>query len=131
MAMYGTDMLFVEKAAARRRVLEHGDVRDRMLFVENDFWRYCIGSTTDGLKKDPDGLLTIRHPRSVPADVSNWRLLLCLRASIRGQRVRRPATGVKSSVPLSCRPTSGGRRQNVLRWEPEGFQLPSAGMFTS
>jgi hypothetical protein len=31
-----------------------------MLFVENDFGRYSIGSTTDGLKKSPDGSLTIR-----------------------------------------------------------------------
>ena len=26
-----------------------------MLFVENDFGRYSLGSTTDGLKKNPDG----------------------------------------------------------------------------
>jgi hypothetical protein len=28
-----------------------------MLFVENDFGRHSIGSTTDGLKKNPDGSL--------------------------------------------------------------------------
>ncbi len=30
-----------------------------MLFIENDFGRHSIGSTTDGLKKDSDGSLTI------------------------------------------------------------------------
>lgn len=30
-----------------------------MLFVENDFGRYSFGSTTDGLKKAGDGSLTI------------------------------------------------------------------------
>ncbi len=30
-----------------------------MLFIENDFGRYNIGSTTDGLKNDSDHSLTI------------------------------------------------------------------------
>lgn len=43
-----------------------------MLFVENDFGRYSIGSTTDGLKKSPDGSLTILIQKDKPADTSNW-----------------------------------------------------------
>jgi hypothetical protein len=50
MAMYGSDMLF----------------------VENNFGRYSIGSTTDGLKKDHDGSLTIVIQKDRPADVANW-----------------------------------------------------------
>lgn len=50
MAMYGSDMLF----------------------VENDFGRYSFGSTTDGLKKAPDGSLTILVQKNKPADTSNW-----------------------------------------------------------
>jgi hypothetical protein len=43
-----------------------------MLFVENSFARYSIGSTTDGLKKDGDGSLTILIQKDKPADTSNW-----------------------------------------------------------
>jgi len=43
-----------------------------MLFVENDFDRYSFGSTTDGLKKDTDGSLTILIQKDRPADTSNW-----------------------------------------------------------
>ncbi|WP_420995268.1 DUF1254 domain-containing protein [Cupriavidus sp. 30B13] len=43
-----------------------------MLFVENDFGRYSIGSTTDGLKKNADGSLTILIQRDRPAETSNW-----------------------------------------------------------
>ena len=43
-----------------------------MLFVENDFGRYSIGSTTDGLRKNPDGSLTIVIQKNRPADTSNW-----------------------------------------------------------
>jgi hypothetical protein len=43
-----------------------------MLFVENDFGRYSIGSTTDGLKKAADGSLTILIQKDKPADTSNW-----------------------------------------------------------
>jgi hypothetical protein len=50
MAMYGSDMLF----------------------VENDFGRYSIGSTTDDLKKRPDGSLDILIQHDKPADTSNW-----------------------------------------------------------
>ncbi len=42
------------------------------LFVENDFGRYSIGSTTDGLKKNADGSLTILIQKDRPADPSNW-----------------------------------------------------------
>jgi hypothetical protein len=42
------------------------------LFVENDFGRYSFGSTTDGLKKAPDGSLTILIQKDKPADTSNW-----------------------------------------------------------
>ena len=45
---------------------------DDMLFVENDFGRYSIGSTTDGLKSNPDGSLTITIQKDRPADTSNW-----------------------------------------------------------
>ena len=43
-----------------------------MLFVENDFGRYSFGSTTDGLKKDADGSLTIIIQKDKPADTANW-----------------------------------------------------------
>jgi hypothetical protein len=43
-----------------------------MLFVENDFGRYSIGSTTEGLKKAADGSLTILIQKDKPADTSNW-----------------------------------------------------------
>ena len=43
-----------------------------MLFVENDFSRYSIGSTTDGLKTEADGSLTILIQNERPADTSNW-----------------------------------------------------------
>jgi hypothetical protein len=43
-----------------------------MLFVENDFGRHSIGSTTDGLKKDADGSLTVVIQKDKPADTSNW-----------------------------------------------------------
>ncbi|MET3970215.1 hypothetical protein ABID62_006306 [Bradyrhizobium sp. S3.9.1] len=43
-----------------------------MLFVENEFGRYSIGSTTDGLKKNADGSLTVAIQKDKPADTSNW-----------------------------------------------------------
>ncbi|WP_246648046.1 MULTISPECIES: DUF1254 domain-containing protein [Rhizobium] len=43
-----------------------------MLFIENDFHRYSIGSTTDGLKKNADGSLTVVIQNEKPADTSNW-----------------------------------------------------------
>jgi hypothetical protein len=43
-----------------------------MLFVENDVGRYSIGSTTDGLTKNPDGSLTLVIQRERPTDASNW-----------------------------------------------------------
>ena len=43
-----------------------------MLFVENDFSRYSFGSTTDGLKKSPDGSLTVLIQKDKPTDTSNW-----------------------------------------------------------
>jgi hypothetical protein len=43
-----------------------------MLFVENDFGRYSFGSTTDGLKMNADGSLDILIQHDRPADVSNW-----------------------------------------------------------
>ena len=41
-------------------------------FVENDFGRYSIGSTTDGLKDNADGSLTVYIQKDKPADTSNW-----------------------------------------------------------
>ncbi len=43
-----------------------------MLFVENDFGRYSIGSTTDGLRKNADGSGDIVIQKDRPADTSNW-----------------------------------------------------------
>ena len=43
-----------------------------MLYVENEYGRYSIGSTTDGMKMNPDGSLTILIQNDVPADTSNW-----------------------------------------------------------
>ena len=43
-----------------------------MLLVEDEFGRYSIGSTTDGLEKDGDGSLTILIETDRPADTSNW-----------------------------------------------------------
>lgn len=41
-------------------------------FIENDSKRYSIGSTTDGLKTDPDGSITILIQNERPEDTSNW-----------------------------------------------------------
>ncbi|MEU4321237.1 DUF1214 domain-containing protein [Nocardia fluminea] len=46
-----------------------------MLFVANDIDRFSIGDTTDGLRPDPDGSLTIhlRHTAPEdPAEQANW-----------------------------------------------------------
>lgn len=43
-----------------------------MLFVENNFGRYSFGSTTEGLKKAADGSLTILIQKDKPSDTSNW-----------------------------------------------------------
>ena len=46
-----------------------------MLFVANDIGRFSIGSTTDGLRPNSDGSLTIRlrHTRpDDPAEAANW-----------------------------------------------------------
>ncbi|MES1180384.1 MAG: DUF1214 domain-containing protein, partial [Verrucomicrobiota bacterium] len=47
---------------------------DKEFFIENDFKRYSIGSTTDGLKKDDDGSITIyiQHDNPGPDEQSNW-----------------------------------------------------------
>ncbi len=47
---------------------------DREFFIENDFKRYSIGSTTDGLKTDADGSITIyiQHENPGAAKQSNW-----------------------------------------------------------
>lgn len=44
---------------------------ERKLFVENDFKRYSIGSTTEDLRKNPDGSITILIQDERPADTSN------------------------------------------------------------
>ena len=41
-------------------------------FVENDFGRYRIGSTTEGPKTGPDGSITILTQWDRPPDTSNW-----------------------------------------------------------
>ncbi len=43
-----------------------------MLFVENEIGRCSFGSTTDGLKKNADGSLTILVQKDRPSDISNW-----------------------------------------------------------
>jgi hypothetical protein len=45
-----------------------------MFFVENEIKRYSIGSTTDGLKRNADGSLTIYIQKVRPDGdkVSNW-----------------------------------------------------------
>jgi hypothetical protein len=47
---------------------------DKQFFIENDFGRYSIGSTTDGLKTEADGSITIyiQHEDPGPAKHSNW-----------------------------------------------------------
>jgi len=45
---------------------------EKEFFIENDFKRYSIGSTTDGLKKNPDGSLDIFIQHDKPTDTSNW-----------------------------------------------------------
>jgi len=43
-----------------------------MLFVENSFGRYTIGSTTSGLKPAEDGSLTLLIQQEKPSDTANW-----------------------------------------------------------
>ncbi|MNF87991.1 hypothetical protein D3C84_704720 [compost metagenome] len=43
-----------------------------MLFVENAFERYTIGSMTSGLKPDTDGSLTLLIQQERPSDTANW-----------------------------------------------------------
>jgi hypothetical protein len=43
-----------------------------MLFVENEIGRCSFGSTTDGLKNNADGSLTILIQKDRPSDISNW-----------------------------------------------------------
>ena len=47
---------------------------DKQFFIENDFKRYSIGSTTDGLKTDADGSITIyiQNENPGPDKQSNW-----------------------------------------------------------
>jgi hypothetical protein len=47
---------------------------DKEFFVENDFKRYSIASTTDGLKSDADGSITIyiQHENPGANKQSNW-----------------------------------------------------------
>lgn len=41
-------------------------------FIPNDFGRYSIGSTTDGVTHDDDGGLTLLIQAEQPDDTSNW-----------------------------------------------------------
>jgi hypothetical protein len=47
---------------------------DSMLFIANEIDRFSIGSTTDGLAKNPDGSLTIylQHTKPHKDQLSNW-----------------------------------------------------------
>jgi hypothetical protein len=42
------------------------------LFIENDFGRYSIGSTTDGLTSDSDGSISILIQHDRPDETANW-----------------------------------------------------------
>ncbi|MCY1430610.1 hypothetical protein D9M71_465600 [compost metagenome] len=43
-----------------------------MLFIENAFGRYSIGSKTEGLKPAADGSLTLLIQNEKPQDTANW-----------------------------------------------------------
>jgi len=47
---------------------------DKQFFIENDFGRYSIGSTTEGLKTEADGSVNIyvQHQNPGPERQSNW-----------------------------------------------------------
>lgn len=47
---------------------------DKEFFIDNDFKRYSIGSTTDGLVTSPDGSITIyiQHENPGPEKEPNW-----------------------------------------------------------
>ncbi len=47
---------------------------EKEFFIENDFKRYSIGSTTDGLKTDADGSVTIyiQHENPGADKQANW-----------------------------------------------------------
>ena len=47
---------------------------EKEFFIENDFKRYSIGSTTDGLKTDADGSITIyiQHENPGADKQTNW-----------------------------------------------------------
>ena len=47
---------------------------EKEFFIENDFKRYTIGSTTDGLKTEADGSITlyIQQANPGPDKQSNW-----------------------------------------------------------
>jgi hypothetical protein len=47
---------------------------DKQFFIENDFRRYSIGSTTDGLKTEADGSITVyvQQQDPGPEKQSNW-----------------------------------------------------------
>ena len=57
-----------------------------LFFVDNEIDRYSIGDRTAGLRRDPDGALTITIGHDRPADTPNWlpapagRCVLVLRA---------------------------------------------------
>jgi hypothetical protein len=43
-----------------------------MFFVDNEIDRYSIGDRTPGLRRDPDGSITITVGHDRPADAANW-----------------------------------------------------------
>ena len=47
---------------------------EKEFFIENDFMRYSIGSTTDGLRADADGSITVYIQHDDPGETkqSNW-----------------------------------------------------------
>ena len=45
---------------------------EKEFFIENDFKRYSVGGTTDGLKQNAEGSLGITIEKDRPTDTSNW-----------------------------------------------------------
>ena len=50
-------------------------------FIPNDFGRYSIGSTADGVTHDEDGSLTVLIQAEQPDDTSNWLGRRCTEGS--------------------------------------------------
>ena len=76
---------------------------DKEFFIENDFKRYSIGSTTDGLKKNVDGSIDIYIQKDNPgADKqSNWLPAPAGSFNLT-MRLYGAADTHRSTVPIAC-----------------------------